>query len=51
MHEFAFPENMPKGAFDVFISVGMIDGTPKIALPLEGNDGHRRYKVGGITVE
>ena len=50
-HEFAFPQNMPKGTFDVFISVGTVDGTPRIALPLEGHDGHRRYKVSSITVE
>lgn len=48
---FSFPENMPKGTFDVFISVGKIDGTPVIALPLPDNDGHNRYKIGRITVK
>ncbi len=39
------------GSYDVFVSVGDRDGTPRIALPLKGNDDHRRYKLGVITVE
>ena len=46
-----FAPNMPKGAFDLFISIGNQDGTPRIALPLEGDDGQRRYRLGTITVE
>lgn len=38
------------GEYDVFVSVGTLDGTPKIALPLPDGDGHRRYKIGTITV-
>jgi len=38
------------GAYDVFISVGDKAGTPKIALPLAGNDGHQRYRLGRIIV-
>ena len=38
------------GTYDVFVSVGMLDGTPQIALPLDGNDGQRRYAVGRIAV-
>ena len=38
------------GDYDVFVSVGTLDGTPKIALPLPNDDGHRRYKLGTITV-
>ncbi len=34
------------GTCDVFISVGRPDGTPQIALPLPGDDGQRRYKIG-----
>ena len=45
-----FAPNMPTGAFDVFVSVGQRDGTPKIALPLPEHDGHRRYKLGKIDV-
>ena len=39
------------GTYDLFISVGMRDGTPKIALPLEGDDGHRRYRLGTVTLQ
>jgi len=38
------------GIYDVFVSVGTRDGTPKIALPLSGHDGQRRYKVGQIKL-
>lgn len=37
--------------YDVFISVGRRDGTPTIALPLEGDDGQRRYRVGTVTIK
>lgn len=39
------------GTYDLFVSVGRRDGTPVIALPLEGDDGERRYKIGRITIE
>ncbi len=45
-----FAPNMPTGTFDVFVSVGQPDGTPVIALPLLGHDGHRRYKLGSIEL-
>ena len=45
-----FAPNMPAGAFDVFISVGERDGTPRIALPLPNGDRHRRYKLGNIEI-
>lgn len=38
------------GTFEVFISVGQRDGTPQIALPLPGDDGRHRYKVGKIRI-
>jgi hypothetical protein len=38
------------GTYDLYISVGMRDGTPKIALPLEGHDGQRRYRLGQIEL-
>ena len=38
------------GIYDVYISVGRSDGTPVIALPLEAEDGHRRYRLGQIEV-
>lgn len=39
------------GQYDVYISVGKRDGTPVIALPLDHDDGQRRYKLGRITVK
>ena len=37
------------GTFDVYVSVGKVDGTPVYELPLPGGDGHRRYKLGAIA--
>jgi hypothetical protein len=39
------------GAYDLFVSVGRRDGTPTIALPLRGDDGQRRYKVGPVMLQ
>ena len=39
------------GVYEVFVSVGQKDGTPAIALPLTGDDGQHRYKIGTITVK
>lgn len=36
--------------YDLFVAVGKPDGTPVIALPLPGHDGHRRYRLGAISV-
>lgn len=38
------------GAYEVFVSVGLRDGTPVIALPLANHDGQRRYRVGQIRL-
>ena len=38
------------GTYDVFVSVGRREGTPQIALPLPGDDGQRRYKLGQIVL-
>jgi len=49
-----FGDNVPTlkpGTYDVYISVGKADGTPVIALPLTGDDGKRRYKLGAIVVK
>ena len=38
------------GDYDVWLSVGEADGTPRIALPIDADeDGHRRYRCGKIT--
>ena len=39
------------GDFDVYVSVGKVDGTPVYELPLPGCDGHRRYRLGKIRFE
>ncbi len=40
------------GTYDVYVSIGLRDGTPQIALPLDmPDDGQRRYKIGTITVK
>ena len=39
------------GEYDLFVSVGRLDGTPTIALPLRGDDGQKRYKVGQMTLK
>jgi hypothetical protein len=38
------------GTYDLYISAGRRDGTPTIELPLEGEDGRRRYKLGKLTL-
>lgn len=38
------------GVYDVFVSVGQRDGTPTVALPLAGDDGGRRYRLGTIRL-
>ena len=43
-------EMLPSGIYTLCVSVGSRQGTPAIALPLEGGRG-RRYPVGTITVE
>ena len=45
-----FQRTASAGIYDVFVSVGQLDGTPTIALPLESDDGQRRYKLGQIVV-
>ena len=39
------------GAYQLFISVGDRTGTPRLALPLSGEDGQKRYLLGSITVK
>jgi hypothetical protein len=34
----------------VFVYVGQRNGTPVYALPMNGEDGFRRYKVGTVRV-
>ena len=47
---YGFAPNTQPGTYALYVSVGMRDGTPVIALPLENDDGHRRYKLGTIEL-
>lgn len=38
------------GNYSLYVSIGRRDGTPQVALPLEGHDGQRRYKIGQIEL-
>jgi hypothetical protein len=38
------------GTYTVWISIGSRTGAPKIALPLDNEDGHRRYCLGEIRI-
>lgn len=42
---------IPGGVYDLFLSVGDRIGTPRIALPLDQDDGRLRYKIGQIKVD
>lgn len=43
------PPTQP-GSYDLFVSVGGRDGTPRVALPLPNSDGQRRYRLGQIRL-
>jgi hypothetical protein len=43
------PVTLP-GDYALYVSVGQRDGTPRIALPLAGDDGQRRYKLGQMVL-
>lgn len=45
-----FSRNIQTGNFQVFISVGSLDGTPIYELPYNNNDGKKRYKIGNIVL-
>ena len=50
MKTYGYSPNTQPGTCDLYVSVGMHDGTPVIALPYENDDGHRRYKLGTIQL-
>lgn len=47
---FVLPFQLRPEQYELFISIGTRTGTPKIALPLAGDDGQRRYRIGTIQV-
>lgn len=48
--EFDMPYNLAAGQYQAFVSVGSLQGTPTIALPLPGDDGHHRYPLGALRI-
>ncbi len=38
------------GTFTAYVSIGTRTGTPVITLPLRDGDGHRRYRLGTISI-
>lgn len=44
------PFQLRPGEYEVYLSVGNKTGSPIIALPLDGDDGERRYRIGSITI-
>lgn len=49
-YDACLPFQLSPGEYEVFLSVGTVTGTPTIALPLDGDDGHRRYRIGAIEI-
>jgi hypothetical protein len=43
------PVTLP-GEYGLYVSVGQRDGTPRIAVPLGGDDGRHRYKLGQVVL-
>ena len=46
-----FSRAIQTGDFDLYFSVGQLDGTPTLELPYDDTDGHKRYRMGQITIE
>ncbi len=47
---FHLPKELPAGLYDLTIAMTDLDGTPRIALAIDGDDGQHRYKLGKIEV-
>jgi hypothetical protein len=47
---FVLPDSLRPGDYDLLVSVGTRTGSPRIALPLAGGDGERRYKIGRVRI-
>lgn len=41
---------LPGGEYEAYLSVGKLDGTPVVALPINGDDGNKRYHIGKVSV-
>lgn len=44
------PFQLRPGRYRVFLSVGTMTGTPQIAMPLDGDDGQRRYFLAEVEI-
>jgi hypothetical protein len=47
---YGFAASTEPGTYDLYVSVGRRDATPVITLPHGDDDGHRRYRLGSVTV-
>ena len=47
---FRLPFNLKPGDYTVWASLGTQTGTPRLALPLGGDDGQHRYRLGTLRV-
>ena len=47
---FRLPASVKPGTYDLRVSVGSAIGTPAIALPHDGDDGQRRYRLATVRV-
>jgi hypothetical protein len=45
-----FSRSCPTGRFDIYFSVGTVYGSPTLQLPYPEDDGHKRYRMGSITL-
>jgi glycosyl hydrolase family 42 (putative beta-galactosidase) len=45
------PPLFENGVYQILISVGTMTGQPTIQLPLDHDDGHRRYRIGQMTIQ
>lgn len=45
------PPILKPGSYGVYFSIGTRTGTPALALPLDGGDGQRRYRLGQIKLD
>ena len=46
-----FARTCQKGDFEIYFSVGTAYGSPTLALPYDGDDGHHRYRMGKIRID
>jgi len=46
-----FSRSCPTGDFELYFSVGTVYGSPTLQLPYPDDDGHKRYKMGTVSIE